>query len=235
MNSLSNGFSCGPYGNFNYLYGIHAVYYLLAVINFIAMFLICIRLIIVSNIMILFIINFLMNIKIKKRTHLRIKSLLFKQIRLIIFWLYFIAFVSIFVYVTISRHQSEGNGIQNGIQEYVLCIFTNAGDADKCNFDEYFQLPAFKALATMGVLITFYPILVFLLFGTRKSIFLFWKEYIKYIWNEKTITFQFRASFDQALLRSSIQTIESLRESRSESPRILISDSDKLKEIIQDI
>jgi len=56
-----------------------------------------------------------------------------------------------------------------------------------------------------------------------------------YMWQEKTITFQFRASFYPPLLRSSIQTIESLRESRLESPRILISDSDKLREIVQDI
>ena len=55
------------------------------------------------------------------------------------------------------------------------------------------------------------------------------------MWQEKTITFQFRASFYPPLLRSSIQTIESLRESRLESPRILISDSDKLREIVQDI
>ena len=45
-------------------------------------------------------------------------------------------------------------------------------------------------------------------FGARKSMLSFWKEYILYMWKNKTITFQFNPSFDSTTIsRSSIKKV----------------------------
>ena len=138
--------------------------------------------------------------------------MLLKQLRLILFWLYFIAFVTSFVYVTIERQKITEEDLFDGIVDYITCLFEANGNADKCVYSDFTTLPNFESIATMSIVGVFYPIFAFLLFGARKSTFLFWKEYIMYIWKGKTITFQFTPSFDPTFSKSSIQTIEQTKE-----------------------
>ena len=159
--------------------------------------------------------------------------MLWKQLRLILFWLYFAAFVTSFVYVTIERQKITEENLLDGIVDYITCLFEAYGDVDKCVYSDFTSLPNFESIATMGIVGVFYPIFAFLLFGARKSTFLFWKEYIVYMWNKKTITFQFTPSFDPTLSKSSIQTIEQTRENVRKSR--IFSDEDQLQKRINEI
>ena len=159
--------------------------------------------------------------------------MLWKQIRLILFWLYFVAFVTSFVYVTIERQNISVKSLEAGIIEYITCLFEVYGDVDKCVYSDFVTLPTFASIAIVSIVGAFYPIFAFLLFGARKSTFLFWKEYILYIWKEKTITFQFTPSFDPTLSKSSIQTIEQTRENARKSR--IFSGEEQLQKRINEI
>ena len=77
----------------------------------------------------------------------------------------------------------------------------------------------------------FFPIAVFLVFGFRKHMLLFWKEYLLYMIKNKTITFQFIPSFDPQTSKSTtINTIEDERESSSSSSAL-----QKLKKRIKEV
>ena len=138
--------------------------------------------------------------------------MILKQLRLIIFWLYYVAFSTAFIIVSIERERASREEVENGSIEYILCLYQTNGDTDDCVYSDFVEFPAFASISTMNILVNFFPILAFLLFGARKSTFLFWKEYIMYIWKEKTITFQFTPSFDPTFSKSSIQTIEQTKE-----------------------
>ena len=56
--------------------------------------------------------------------------------------------------------------------------------------------PEFVHLLLLWLSVSTFPIVTFFVFGFKKDLFLFWKEYFTYCYKNKTITFEFVPSFD---------------------------------------
>ena len=91
--------------------------------------------------------------------------------------------------------------------KYIDCAYENPDDHD-CDFRDYIDYPDTWYILVVVILEAALPISIFLVFGAKKYMILFWKEYIQYMWENKTITFQFEPSFDSTAV--SMNAIRSL-------------------------
>lgn len=85
--------------------------------------------------------------------------------------------------------------------EYIFCVLL-AGKPDNCEIDV--EKPSFAILILLWISISSFPIVTFTVFGLRKDIFLFWKEYFYYCYKNKTVTLSFIPSFDPGSTQTTI-------------------------------
>jgi len=138
-----------------------------------------------------------------------LKTVIIKQIRLFILWIYYTGLViTLFNYTIEEKITSTADDeLTEGYIRYIDCVYDDPDDTD-CKLTDYIEYPSFGTIYSMILFQYGLPIVVFLVFGARTSMLLFWKEYIQYMWKNKTITFQFNPSFDSvAVSKSSIRTL----------------------------
>jgi len=102
---------------------------------------------------------------------------------------------------------SDEEAAIKGVFEYINCAYENPDDHD-CDFRDYIDYPDSWFIFIVITIESALPIAIFFVFGAKKSMLLFWKEYIQYMWKNKTITFQFEPSFDSTAV--SMNNIRSL-------------------------
>merc|ERR1712032_1650475 len=156
-----------------YLWGaILSVFYILDVIILVCVVLIVYRL-----------------LRLRKATSTPWRQLLVKQFRLMLIWVYHFVFVLIWTihvgYITYNRKEEIQARSMQVIEEYIGCVMM-AGNADNCNFDELPYSP-YAIMVILRVMLSFYPIFLFLIFGARGSLLLFWKEYFARAWKNKRL------------------------------------------------
>ena len=138
------------------------------------------------------------------------KTVIIKQLRLFILWIYYTGVVITLFNYTIEEKitSSTDEELTEGYIRYIDCVYGDPDDTD-CKLTDYIDYPNFATIYSMIVSQYGLPIVVFLVFGARKSMLLFWKEYIQYMWKNKTITFQFNPSFDSVeVSKSAIRTLD---------------------------
>ena len=102
------------------------------------------------------------------------------------------------------------------ITDYIICVMT-AGNSDNCNFDEL-PYPPYAVIVIVRLMISFYPILLFLVFGARASLPQFWMEYFRHAWKDKRLYLEFEPSFDPSLRGSFRSSTRELDPSAAEEP-----------------
>ena len=148
-------------------------------------------------------------IQIKKRTGTPLKTGVIKQIRLFLLWIYYFGVVVALLNYTIDEEVNSESDEEffEGFIEYIDCVYGDPDDTD-CRLKDFIRYPSYGTIYSIVFTQFGLPIVVFLVFGARKSMLSFWKEYILYMWKNKTITFQFNPSFDSTTIsRSSIKKV----------------------------
>ena len=140
--------------------------------------------------------------------------MIFKQARLIFFWAYYTSFVAVFtLYVTyltvIIRTGDEDNELE-GVREYIECIYINQGD-ENCDIQDFIPIVPYWIVILYHIISSNLVIVSFFVFGFRKDIFLFWKEYFIFAWKNKKLPLSFIPSFDpkDSKLSANVETITS--------------------------
>ena len=133
-----------------------------------------------------------------------------KQLRLFSLWAYYALTVAAILNFTIKNRFASNTDeeLEEGTIRYIDCVYGDPDDTD-CKLTDYIEYQSFGDVYFVMITQAAFPIVIFLVFGAKKSMILFWKEYIQYMWKNKTITFQFNPSFDSvAVSKSAIRTLD---------------------------
>ena len=140
--------------------------------------------------------------------------ILWKQARLFSYWAVFAAEITLFAIVTSMNASNSEEHIESQIVKYIGCVLI-AGDDEDCTLT-FDHLPPFSLVMATNIFLWGFPIVTFIVFGGRKEIFLFWKEYLAHCWKHKTLALEFVPSFDpQVTSSTTIQTLEDIEHSRN--------------------
>ena len=131
--------------------------------------------------------------------------MLAKHLRLIVVWVYHLAYVVFFTALMAYAERALTNldVFQEKVTEYIVCVYTFG--ADHCNLYDVPIIP-FGVLLPARMLQSFYPIMLFMVFGARWSMLHFWKEYLLATWKNKRLYLQFTPSFDPSFSISSSES-----------------------------
>ena len=161
-----------------------------------------------------------------------------KHFRLVVIWTYHLAFVIFFTLLMAYGERALGNRdeFRDTILEYILCVYTSyyTGGKEEC-LAELRTVPVipYGLLLPARMVQSFYPILLFLVFGARWSMLNFWKEYLKACWKNKRLYLQFTPPFDPSLTISESRVT---REDDDEMETSLSSSAlNKIKRAITDL
>ena len=137
------------------------------------------------------------------------KTVILKQLRLFSLWIYYALTVAAILNFTIQNRSTSNTEeeLTEGFIRYIDCVYGDPDDTD-CKLTDYIDYQSFGDVYFVMITQAAFPIVIFLVFGAKKSMLLFWKEYIQYMWKNKTITFQFEPSFDSTAV--SMNNIRSL-------------------------
>ena len=100
-------------------------------------------------------------------------------------------FTTFFILVTIVL---DVDNLEKHFTEYRTCVLI-AGDDEDCELD-ISGVPHFYLVLLGHITLLSIPILTFMVFGLRKDMLLFWKEYFVHAWKHKKLMVQFIPSFD---------------------------------------
>lgn len=117
-----------------------------------------------------------------------------------LYWAHFVTCIIIFTYKIIEYNKVSSDQIIDAISDYENCVKLN-GDDEDCDLDV--KVVSFWLLYLFHIIMNTFPISTFIVFGARKEIFLFWKEYFISSWKKKRLQLQFIPSFDPSVMVSS--------------------------------
>ena len=138
-----------------------------------------------------------------------------KQIRLFAYWGHFLAYIAIFTALVVDTTGTKVSKIETQVEEYEICVLM-AGDDSDCKLEV--DVPSFAILLCFHICTGMFPISTFLVFGTRRELYLFWKEYLLHCWKHKRLTLSFVPSFDPSTNTST--SINSLDEAEAAAARL---------------
>ena len=126
-----------------------------------------------------------------------LKTLLHKQFRLFLFWGYFVVYVAIntAIVADFTIHEQNTNQLVEKMQGFIACSFIR-GDSDLCNLRDYIDYPGYEIIIAFHIVSGLFPIVTFILFGFRESLFQYWKEYFLHVMKHKSFPLQFTGSMD---------------------------------------
>ena len=159
------------------------------------------------------------------------RALVIKQIRLIVYLIYYAMFISAFLALIVTRQHyvDSQDEVLAGVSKYIICVFTDG--VSECDVNDFVTYMPYGVYLTFDILVLFYPIVTFLVFGTRTSLLLFWKEYLQNAWRTKRLPLQFRPSFDSGSITTKIHSLEGGDSISRESRRIIRKLQRRIEEI----
>ena len=138
------------------------------------------------------------------------KIVIAKQMRIFFFWgtiaFNVIIFTTFFVLVNISL---DVENLSKKFMKYRICVLL-AGDDEDCEL-EFSGAPDYYMVLVGHVTLLLVPTITFMVFGLRKDMLKFWKEYFVHAWKHKRLMLQFVPSSDPS--STSAVTVNSLDES----------------------
>lgn len=121
--------------------------------------------------------------------------MLLKQFRLLFYWAHFVAFIVVLTVQVIETTNINEDKIYDAIYDYETCVKIN-GDDEDCTLDVEKYIVPFPQHVAFHVITGCFPISTFLVFGARRELLLFWKQYFVQSWKNKRLYLNFIPSFD---------------------------------------
>jgi len=146
-------------------------------------------------------------VRVKVKSRVSWKIVIAKQMRIFFFWgtiaFNVIIFTTFFVLVNISL---DVENLIKQFMKYRICVLL-AGDDEDCEL-EFSGAPDYYMVLVANSSLLLVPTITFMVFGLRKDMLKFWKEYFVHAWKHKRLMLQFVPSSDPS--STSAVTVNSL-------------------------